>query len=267
MELMTKEILKALPKLGATSDMEETPIIVKYFTPILSRWYWYVLEGEKQENGDILFFGLVEGLDHGSREYGYFSLSELESIALPFEFKIERDLYFSNSAINKDGLIINLDKRNQIQGILIGDQGLDVVNINTTDGKVSLKEFYRLLDCEVVEHLSLNDELGMWFDEMGLFKNGNFIQSYAFDGEELPQIPGKVLILGVSEEGESIGLTAEQIDYIRNHLSILGRTVIDLGDEDSDPMELAKNFASAYVSDLRTSLSEEFNLSEDEIPF
>lgn len=267
MELMTKEILKALPKLGATSDMEETPIIVKYFTPILSRWYWYVLEGEKQENGDILFFGLVEGLDHGSREYGYFSLSELESIALPFEFKIERDLYFSNSAINKDGLIINLDKRNQIQGILIGDQGLDVVNINTTDGKVSLKEFYRLLDCEVVEHLSLNDELGMWFDEMGLFKNGNFIQSYAFDGEELPQIPGKVLILAEDDMGKSIGLTEVQIEYIRNNLSTFGRNVIDHGDEESNPRDLADTFAAIVTEELRKVISEDLGISDDDLPF
>ena len=158
-------------------------------------------------------------------------------------------------------------KRNRIKGILIGDNEMETVSLKTTNGGAVLKEMYRLLNCELVDCFNLNDEIIMWFDDIGLFKNGNFIQSYAIAGQELPQIPGKVLILGVSEEGESIGLTAEQIDYIRNHLSILGRTVIDLGDEDSDPMELAKNFASAYVSDLRTSLSEEFNLSEDEIPF
>ena len=265
MKLMTRGILEKLPKFGMTSDIELKPIIVKYFT--LTNWNWYVLEGEKQENGDILFFGLVEGLDHGSREYGYFSLSELESIALPFEFKIERDLYFSNSAINKDGLIINLDKRNQIQGILIGDQGLDVVNINTTDGKVSLKEFYRLLDCEVVEHLSLNDELGMWFDEMGLFKNGNFIQSYTFDSEELSQIPGKILILAENDMGESIGLTEVQISYIRNNLSAFGRNVIEHGDEEADPGNLSGNFASLLTEELRKVTLEDLGLSDDDLPF
>lgn len=267
MELMTKEILEALPKFGATDDMKEIPIIVKYFTPILSRWYWYVLEGEKQENGDILLFGLVEGLDNGSREYGYFSLSDLESIELPFEFKIERDLYFSNNAINKDGLIIDLDKRNQTQGILIGDQGLELVTVNTIDGKVGLKELYRLLDCEVVEHLSLNDELGMWFDEMGLFKNGNFIQSYTFDGEELSQIPGKILILAEDDRSESIGLTEVQIGYIRNNLSVFGRNVIEHGDEEADPMDLAENFASIVTEELRKIALEDLGISDEDLPF
>ena len=266
MELMTKEILKALPKLGATSDMEETPIIVKYFTPILSRWYWYVLEGEKQENGDILFYGLLVDF-HENRKYDYFLLSELESIESPRFCKVERDLFSSDLAINKDGLVIKLDKKTQIQGILIGDQGLEVVNINTTDGKIGLKEFYHLLDCEVVEHLSLNDELGMWFDEMGLFKNGNFIQSYTFDGEELSQIPGKILILAENDMGESIGLTEVQISYIRNNLSAFGRNVIEHGDEEADPGNLSGNFASLLTEELRKVTLEDLGLSDDDLPF
>ena len=264
MKLMTREILEKLPKFGMTRDMDLKPIIVKYFT--LTNWYWYVLEGEKQQNGDILFYGLLVDF-HENRKYDYFLLSELESIESPRFFFFFQDSFSSDLAINKDGLVIKLDKKNQIQGILIGDQGLEVVNINTTDGKIGLKEFYHLLDCEVVEHLSLNDELGMWFDEMGLFKNGNFIQSYAFDGEELPQIPGKVLILAEDDMGNSIGLTEVQIGYIHNNLSAFGRNVIDHGDEESNPRDLAETFAAIVTEELRKVTFEDLGISDDDLPF
>ena len=90
MKLMTKEIERKMPPLGATEKTapEDKQVITKYFSP-WSCWTWYVLEGEKKGN-DWIFFGYVEGLD---AEYGYFRLSELESVKGPFGLRIERDLY------------------------------------------------------------------------------------------------------------------------------------------------------------------------------
>lgn len=89
MKLITKDIEKKLLKhpLYSTDGQKEKEVIVKFFNPY-SGWRWYVCEGEKQENGDWLFFGLVEGIE---KEWGYFTLSELQSIPTPYNLGIERD--------------------------------------------------------------------------------------------------------------------------------------------------------------------------------
>lgn len=95
MKLMTLEIERNLPALYHYETTRTEPVArIKYFDPTGS-WTWYVAEGEKQEDGDWLFWGLVDGFE---KEYGYFTLRELEHAkdgcrglqALP----IERDLYF-----------------------------------------------------------------------------------------------------------------------------------------------------------------------------
>ena len=53
-------------------------------------WSWYVTEGSEQD-GDFLFFGFVVGLES---EFGYFLLSELESVTTPLGLHVERDLSF-----------------------------------------------------------------------------------------------------------------------------------------------------------------------------
>ena len=88
MKLLTKEIMGKLPKLGSTEKQNNPQIIAKFFDPFGS-WTWYVTEGEKQSNGDWLFFGLVNGFE---TELGYFGLRELESVG-----RLERDLYFEGS--------------------------------------------------------------------------------------------------------------------------------------------------------------------------
>ena len=97
MKLLTKEIEKKLPKLYSQEKVENPEIIVKFFCP-WNQWTWFAYEGEKQENDDWLFFGMVHGDDH---EIGYFSLSDLESVSGPFGLKIERDKYFDNHRLNE----------------------------------------------------------------------------------------------------------------------------------------------------------------------
>tara|TARA_R100000458_G_C8272049_1_gene246856 strand:- start:429 stop:731 length:303 start_codon:yes stop_codon:yes gene_type:complete len=97
MQLLTKQIKKRAKPLGATDGDELKPVLVKYFTP-WSNWTWYAVEFD----GDDLFFGYVEGHDN---EWGYFSLSDLESIDGPFGLKVERDLFFEKKVINVDGKV------------------------------------------------------------------------------------------------------------------------------------------------------------------
>ncbi len=87
MKLLTKEIRNRLPKIY-TSQNDRNPVIhVKFFTP-WSNWTWFVSEFDGKDR----FFGLVEGFE---REWGYFLLSELESICGPGGLRIERDPHFT----------------------------------------------------------------------------------------------------------------------------------------------------------------------------
>lgn len=86
MRLLTKEVLKRLPKIRET-DEETDPILqVKFFYPDFG-WTWYGIEFD----GEDLFFGYVVGFE---RELGYFRLSELLDNRGKLGMAIERDLYF-----------------------------------------------------------------------------------------------------------------------------------------------------------------------------
>jgi len=62
------------------------PSLNASFTP-WSNWTWYATEFD----GKDTFFGYVVGI---YPEWGYFSLSELQSIKGPWGLGVERDLYF-----------------------------------------------------------------------------------------------------------------------------------------------------------------------------
>ena len=92
MKLLTDEIKNALPKLGETENAscDDKEFVCKFFNP-MGDWTWLVAEGEEQEDGDWLFFGLVNGFEE---EWGYFSLRELEGVDVGFGLGIERDICF-----------------------------------------------------------------------------------------------------------------------------------------------------------------------------
>lgn len=88
MLLLTKELQEILPGLGEQDGKGDDAVAyAKFFTPD-SNWTWYVTEYDPTER---LCFGLVDGI---TRELGYFSLNELESVKGPLGLPIERDLYF-----------------------------------------------------------------------------------------------------------------------------------------------------------------------------
>lgn len=98
MMMLTKENIAKLPKLYSTEKETASPVIVKFFAP-WSNWTWYAIEGEQREDGDWLFFGLVQGQE---TELGYFCLSELTSVRGRFGLKIERDRYFDGYVVDKE---------------------------------------------------------------------------------------------------------------------------------------------------------------------
>jgi hypothetical protein len=98
-KLLTAEIERRLPPLYSSESvpLAEKLIVAKFFDPC-GHYTWYVVEGERQEDGDWLFFGLVQG---DCPEWGYFSLSELESVRGAWGLGIERDLYFEPGPIRQ----------------------------------------------------------------------------------------------------------------------------------------------------------------------
>ena len=92
MKLLTKEIRQRLPGLYTTENEKDPVVQVKFFAPSMN-WTWYVTEFD----GDDVLFGRVEGFE---REWGYFNLSELESLRGPGGVPaVERDLHFKPTRI------------------------------------------------------------------------------------------------------------------------------------------------------------------------
>lgn len=98
MKLITKQIEKELAKYPLYSQDgkgDDAVIICKFFNPCGSGT-WYVLEGNKLADGDWEFYGIVDLFE---REYGYFTLSQLKDVRLPFGLTIERDRYFDKCKV------------------------------------------------------------------------------------------------------------------------------------------------------------------------
>lgn len=89
MMLLTKAIEKRLPALYANEDhgIDDPVVVCKFFTPD-SNWTWYATEYDPEER---LFFGLVDGF---VKEWGYFSLTDLETAKGPMGLPIERDRHW-----------------------------------------------------------------------------------------------------------------------------------------------------------------------------
>ena len=95
MKLMNQEIEKKFEQFPLCSQdgkgMSAT-VVVKYFNPYGSVT-WLITEGEKQEDGDWLFFGYCHIF---CWEWGYVTLSELQSVGF-----IERDLYVGQASVKE----------------------------------------------------------------------------------------------------------------------------------------------------------------------
>ena len=95
MTLITKQLEKELAKYPLYSQEgkgEDAVVVCKFF---LQGYTWYVLEAEKADD-DYEFFGIIVG-QH--TEYGYFTLSQLESVTDQWGLRVERDRGFKPAKV------------------------------------------------------------------------------------------------------------------------------------------------------------------------
>jgi hypothetical protein len=127
MKLMTKEIEALFKKIGRQEGNSDPTVVAHFFNPSGPGDWWatelYYVIRKEQPGGEIEFIeveasktnekieGVVVDINfygyvsiHGDfcDEWGYFSLSELQSVKCPpFGMGIERDLYFDPKPISK----------------------------------------------------------------------------------------------------------------------------------------------------------------------
>ena len=95
MKLITKQIENQLAKYPIYSQDNKSGEAVAVCKFFLQGYTWYVLEANKNGN-DYEFFGIVDG---EYKEYGYFTLSELQSLRGRWGLTVERDMYFKPTQV------------------------------------------------------------------------------------------------------------------------------------------------------------------------
>ena len=90
MRLMTKELEKRFLEVGSQESIKDPVVVAKFFNPS-GAGTWYATE---YDPNDKMFFGYVSIFGDWNDEWGYFSLSELESYVGHYGLGIERDLYW-----------------------------------------------------------------------------------------------------------------------------------------------------------------------------
>lgn len=101
MKMMTKELEGKIPSLNKLEELDNPLSIIHYFHAF-GAGDWYVIAGDKQENGDWLFYGYVKSpLGAMFDEFGTFTLNELTSVKKFGVNAIERDLYWEEVPINE----------------------------------------------------------------------------------------------------------------------------------------------------------------------
>lgn len=100
MELMTKEIEQALTNAKKDQPADQSPVVVKYFTPDAGAT-WFITEGEQTEDGDWLLFGFCDLGDAELAELGSVMLSQLRNVRGGLGLPVERDLYFPDTTLKQ----------------------------------------------------------------------------------------------------------------------------------------------------------------------
>ena len=106
-KIMTKEIEKRFTKYPLYSQDgkgDEATVVLKVFNPY-GAGTWLITEGQKEENGDWLFFGYMYIHEW---EWGYCTLSQLENTGIIFHgcrMPLDREKYESNGKYKVKDLI------------------------------------------------------------------------------------------------------------------------------------------------------------------
>ena len=64
-----------LPSIDEADAKDNPPIVAKFTN---DQWNWYIIGGDKLDNGDYLLYGLVDGME---KELGKFTLKEIETVS------------------------------------------------------------------------------------------------------------------------------------------------------------------------------------------
>ena len=114
----------------------------------------------------------------------------------------------------------------KLEGILfeydLGETKAVIVKLEKED---TLNQMYKLIDCSSVDCVSLPKNIDIWTDDEGLLKSDSAVIHYLVreddesDGFEL-HLAGKSLILSADEDGNTIGLSNEQIHWVQKHVRV-----------------------------------------------
>ena len=114
----------------------------------------------------------------------------------------------------------------KLEGILFEhDLGETKAIMVKLEKKNTLEQMYKLIDCSSVDCVSLPKNIDIWTDDEGLLKSDSSVIRYLVkesddsDGFEL-HLAGKSLILSTDEEGNTIGLSKDQINWVQKHIKI-----------------------------------------------
>lgn len=92
--LIPEAIATRMPRLFSTEEDPDPIVHLKWSTPDGS-WTWFMWEYDPT---DRLCFGLVDGFQ---RNWGIFSVAEIEKIRGPMGRRVERDLHFSPTPLSE----------------------------------------------------------------------------------------------------------------------------------------------------------------------
>ena len=91
-----------------------------------------------------------------------------------------------------------------------------------------LEYMYKYIQCDMVDVVEIAEGIDVWVDDNGLFKPGNIVLEYKIkdNPDVVFHLAGNALFLSSDDEGNSIGLTMEQLSWLGKQLSIrpYGRT-------------------------------------------
>ena len=106
-QLLTDELIARFAEVGRQDGVDDPIVIAKFFAPS-GEATWFATEYYPDDN---ICFGYAQGISPHPEddEWGYFSLSELETVRVPpFNLPIERDLYFTEGPFSQ---VVQLRKR------------------------------------------------------------------------------------------------------------------------------------------------------------
>lgn len=102
--------------------------------------------------------------------------------------------------------------------VTLGDSG--TVVLKGDENGVAYEEIKEYVGCDIVTVVDFGHGIDAWVDDEGLLKSGNFVNEYLVaDMEAKMPLAGNVIFLGATQDGNTIGLNEEQIEYLSENLS------------------------------------------------